>query len=124
MTKETGIIGENLAAEFLEEKGYKILGRNYKFEISGPQKGEIDIIAKKGDVISFVEVKTLTSDKSFAPEAKVDFTKQRKIVRSAQSWLMRNRIPMDSPWQVDVVAITIDSQTQKATIRHLENAVF
>ncbi|MFH1036966.1 MAG: YraN family protein, partial [Patescibacteria group bacterium] len=74
--------------------------------------------------ISFVEVKTLTSDKNFFPEAKVDFVKQRKIVRSAQSWLMRNKIPLDSPWQVDVVAITIDTQTNKADIRHLENAVF
>lgn len=127
-TKETGILGENLAVEFLKQKGYKILDRNFKFEIQGPQKGEIDIIAKKGNLISFVEVKTVNSEKNFSPEAKVDFLKQRKIIKSAQSWLMRNKVPLDSPFQIDVVSVIIGEHPpvggQKATIRHLENAVF
>ena len=123
-TKSIGVLGEQLAENFLKNKGYKILDRNYSFRIFGPQKGEVDIIAKKDGLISFVEVKTLTSDKSFSPEAKVDFTKQRKIVKTAQSWLMKNKIPLDSPWQIDVVAVVIDEKNKKAKIRHLNNAVF
>jgi putative endonuclease len=122
-TREIGILGENIAVKFLEQKGYKILGRNFKFEIGGPQKGEIDIIAQKGDLICFTEVKTLTSKKSFSPEAKVDFIKMRKIMKTAQLWLMKNKIPFDRPWQVDVVAVIINQENQKAQVRHLENAI-
>jgi putative endonuclease len=122
-TREIGILGEDIAARFLEQKGYKILDRNFKFTIGGPQKGEVDIIAKKGDLICFVEVKTLTSENSFSPEAKVDFIKMRKIAKTAQSWMMKNKIGFDSPWQIDVVAVIIDEKTQKAKVRHLENAM-
>jgi putative endonuclease len=129
-TKNIGILGENLAVKFLENKGYKILDRNFKFEIGGPQKGEIDIIAKKGDLFSFVEVKTLrrVSGQSFlfSPEAKVDFIKMRKIIKTAQLWLMKNKIGFDNSWQVDVVAVIINENPlvggQKTEIRHLENA--
>jgi putative endonuclease len=122
-TKIVGNLGEDIAVKFLEQKGYKILARNYKFAVLGPQKGEVDIIAKKDDVICFVEVKTLTSDKSFSPEAKVDFIKMRKIAKTAQSWMMKNKIGFDSPWRIDVVAVVIDGKTQKAQVRHLENAI-
>jgi putative endonuclease len=130
-TKETGNFGERIAEDFLKGKGYKILDKNYCFRIFGPQKGEIDIIAKKGGIISFVEVKSLTVSQksggptsSFFPESKVDFGKQRKIIRSAQSWLMENKIPLDCRWQIDVVAVMIDKEGGKAKIRHLQNAVF
>lgn len=123
-TIKTGKLGEDIAVKFLEEKGYKILDRNYGFAISGPQKGEVDIIAQKGDLICFVEVKTLTSEKSFFPEAKVDSIKMKKIVKTAQSWLMKNKVGFDSPWQIDVVAVIIDEKTQKAGIRHLQNAFY
>jgi putative endonuclease len=123
-TKEVGILGENIASEFLERNGYKILDRNYKFAIFGPQKGEVDIIAKKGGIISFVEVKTVTSEKTFSPEARVDFAKQRKILKTAQSWLMKKKIPLDCPWEIDVVAVIIDRASKKASVRHLQNAVY
>ena len=59
-TKEIGSLGEKIAQEYLKNKGYQILDRNYSFRIpASPQKGEIDIIAKKEDIISFIEVKTL-----------------------------------------------------------------
>ena len=58
--KEIGNLGEKIAEEYLKKQGYKILKRNYipKF-LSGPQRGEIDIVAKKKDALFFVEVKTL-----------------------------------------------------------------
>lgn len=122
-----GVLGEKIAEKYLIKKGYKILARNYvpKF-VSGPLRGEIDIIAKKKDVISFVEVKALQNGggEIFLPEDKVDFSKQRKIMKMAESWLMENKISLDNKWQIDVISAIIDFENKKAKLRHFQNAVF
>jgi len=124
-SKQLGNLGEKIAGDYLDKKGYKILDKNFKFEIPGsPQKGEIDIIAKKDDIINFVEVKTLTSDKIILPEDKVDFQKQRKLIKTAESWLMKKKIPLNKKWQIDVIAITINPNSNQAKLRHFKNAVF
>ena len=126
-SKEVGSLGEKIASEYLKKNGYNILDRNYFPRwISGPLRGEIDIIVQKKDLISFVEVKTLKDklDKGFSPEQKVDFSKQRKILKAAESWLMEKKIPFDSKWQIDVVSVEINSDSKKAKIRHFPNAVF
>ena len=123
-TQKIGNLGEKIARRYLENKGYKILDKNYCFRIPGsPQKGEIDIIAKKGDLISFFEVKTLqkTQGKSFFPEDKVNFGKRKRIVKTAEYWLSRNKIPLDSKWQINIIAITVDSSNKKAEIKHFKN---
>jgi putative endonuclease len=122
--KYLGNLGEKIAENFLINKGYEILDRNYspKF-ISGPKRGEIDIIAKINGTISFIEVKTLLLQKNFLPEDKVDFQKQRKIIKTAQSWLMERKISFESPWQVDIIAVNLDPDTKKAKIRFLKNVV-
>jgi len=140
--KETGDLGEKIAENYLRNKGYEILDKNFSFRIFGnPQKGEIDIVAKKSDIISFIEVKTLTDRgraSIISPEEKVDFGKQRKLVKTAESWLMKKKIPLNSKWQIDVIAIKIDSNTRaiakgeeedlssspkKVEISHFENAI-
>lgn len=124
--KQIGIFGEKIAEKFLKNKGYKILDKNYspKF-ISGPKKGEIDIVAKRDDIISFVEVKILRDSPGtvpqFSPEMKVDYLKQRKILKTAESWLMEKKIPIDSKWQIDVISIRINLENKKAKIRHFLN---
>jgi len=124
-SKQLGNFGEKIAERYLKNKGYQILDRNFSSRfVSGPQRGEIDIIAKKEDIVSFIEVKTLTSNKIISPEEKVDFLKQRKILKMAENWLMEKKIPLESPWQIDVVAIKIDLNNRKAKIRHFKNAVF
>ena len=125
-SKELGDYGERVACFYLKNKGYKILERNYsKRWVGGPEKGEIDIIAIKKGIICFIEVKTLAQAKlsAFHPEDKIDFHKQKQIVRMAQDWLSGNKIPMDSKWQIDAVSVKIDLNTKKAKIRHLENIV-
>jgi len=124
-SKEIGILGENIALNYLKQRGYKILDRNYlpKF-ISGPQRGEIDIIAKKEDIIYFIEVKSLTRNSIFQPEEKVNFLKKKKIVKMAESWLTEKRFPFNSQWQIDIISIKIDLNSKKAKIRHLKNAIF
>jgi len=123
MSKKVGKIGEEIAAEFLREKGYKILDRNYKFQIPGDlQRGEIDIVAKKGDTICFVEVKTLKNSKiEVFPEDKINFSKKKKLIATAESWLIKNKIPLDSKWQIDVISVEI--KNGKIKISHFENAI-
>jgi putative endonuclease len=123
MKKEIGKLGEKIAEDFLKKKGYQILDRNYKFQIPGDlQRGEIDIVAKKKDIICFVEVKTLKNPKiEIFPEEKVNFSKKRKIIFAAESWLLKNKIPLDTKWQIDVISILIKGD--RAKIFHFENAV-
>lgn len=124
-SKQLGNFGEEIASRYLEKKGYKILERNYVKNWDSKKKGEIDIVAKKDSVIIFVEVKTIASALSggYFPEDKVDFQKQRKLKQLAESWLIKNKLPLDSKWQIDVVSIRVDLNSKKAKIRHLENAI-
>lgn len=124
-SKKLGNFGERIAQKYLKNKGYQILDRNYFFRIPGsPQKGEIDIVAKKGDIISFFEVKASTDPiNGILPEEKVDFKKQKKLIKTAETWLMKNKLPLDSKWQLDVISIKIDLSCKKAKIRHFENII-
>ena len=123
MKEKLGKIGEEIAVDFLRKKGYQILDRNYKFKIPGDlQKGEIDIVAKKKDTICFVEVKTLKNPKiEIFPEEKINLSKKKKLIATAESWLIKNKIPLDSKWQIDVISIVI--KEGKTKISHFENAI-
>lgn len=121
--KNWGKFGENLTCNFLIKRGYKILDRNYRFRpTKNLQKGEIDIVAKKNDRIIFIEVKTLKNPKiGIFPEEKISFNKKRKLVLTAESWLIKNKIPLDSKWQIDVISVLI--KDNKVKISHFENVV-
>ncbi|MCX6737871.1 MAG: YraN family protein [Candidatus Parcubacteria bacterium] len=119
--KEIGELGENIAQRYLEEKGYKILDRNFFKTINGFKIGEIDIVARKQDTIIFFEVKTLSGNAGFSPESKINFQKQNKISKIAQIWLDENGIPQDSLWQIDALAIVLDFSSRKARINHFQN---
>ena len=71
-----GKLGEEKAQQFLKQQGYKILAVNYQLRC-----GEIDIIAQKGKVIIFAEVKTRISDLYGVPAAAVNLKKQQKIIK-------------------------------------------
>ncbi|UZE93341.1 MAG: YraN family protein [Candidatus Nealsonbacteria bacterium] len=123
-TKELGNLGEKIAQDYLKDKGYKILDKNYCFRMQGsPQKGEIDIIAKKDGVISFIEVKTLQNkglSRIFSPEDKVNFLKRKRLRKTAEYWLTKNKIPLDSKWQINIIAITINLLEKEAKIRYFK----
>ena len=94
-----GIQGENLAVDELERRGYAILARRYR-----TRHGEIDIVARDGETIVFVEVKVKdTAEFGSAAEA-VDARKQQRIVSMAVDYLARNRLT-GKPCRFDVVAI-------------------
>lgn len=106
--------GENLAARHLRDKGYKIIFRNYRCEV-----GEIDIIARDGGTLVFVEVKT-RADEEPAPEQQVNSTKQHQITKAAKTYLSRYGHPQP-PYRFDVVAV-VWPPNRDAQIRHIESA--
>lgn len=127
-SKKVGEIGEDVACRYLKGKGYDILDRNYKEKSQGSfYFAEIDIIATKKGVISFVEVKTSKkygNNENFneiKPEQRVDNKKQRKIAKLAEIWLNKNKVPLNSKWQIDIVGVVVDFETRKARISHFEN---
>lgn len=122
-SRQLGNYGENIACYYLKEKGYRIIERNYIKEFDNRLKGEIDIIAKKDDIISFIEVKALKSAKSgfFNPEDKINFKKREKIIRLAEIWLKENKISLESKWQIDAASVRINLFSKKASIKYFEN---
>jgi len=106
--------GEQMAANFLEDKGYTILERNYRFG-----KGEIDIIAEKDQMLIFVEVKTKKFGDFGDPINWVRRSKQLQIGRIARGFLFEREIT-DRDCRFDV--ITLNWQEGGFKINHLENA--
>jgi putative endonuclease len=102
--------GEDLAFTLLKKKGYKILGRNYKSSI-----GEIDIIAREGRTIVFVEVKARSSDNFGTAKGAVDVKKQRKLSMLALDYLKRHAL-LEQAARFDVVAIDGDQGQEKVEL--------
>ena len=131
-TKSTGNLGERIAAAHLRNKGYKILARNYFLRAEhGPKIAEIDIVAKKGDCFVFTEVKTIKANSKYLAQDKVNEVKKWKIAKAAEMWLIKNRIPLNAKWQIDVIAIELLPDDRplivqkllgpKFTLSHFEN---
>ncbi len=97
--KLLGRVGENKAVEYLKKQGYTVLEKNYKTRL-----GEIDVIVKKDETIIFVEVKTRTSDTYGRPSEAVGYEKQRKYVKVAQEYLLKNKL-LGQKCRFDVIEI-------------------
>ena len=106
--------GENLAARYLRNRGYKIIARNYRCET-----GEIDIVAKDGRTLVFVEVKTRAYDDP-TPEDQVNAAKQHQITKAAKTYLSRYGVPQP-PARFDVVAV-VWPNGRDPLIRHTPHA--
>ena len=109
----TGPTGERLASEHLKNKGFAIL--ETRFRAAG---GEIDLIARKDQVLAFVEVKTAGTDLFGPPESWVTPQKQAQIIRVARAYLHRH--PNTSGARFDVIAIRLSGE--QVDIRHIEGA--
>ena len=113
--KAIGDLGEDAAAEFLRNHGYRILERNHR-----NRAGEIDIIAEHRGHIVFVEVKT-RSPRANRPAAEaVDEEKQDRIKRAARLYLAPYRNP--SPSRFDIVSVLLDTNDAVQRIHHEEDA--
>jgi putative endonuclease len=96
-----GKSGEDCACRELERRGYAILARRYRSRF-----GEIDIVARQGETVVFVEVKARTSDRYGEPAEAVTLHKQTKVTAIAEEYLARNRL-RHVPCRFDVVAISL-----------------
>lgn len=110
-SRKTGFAYEQKAAEYLAEKGYRILKQNFYTKF-----GEIDMIAKDGQYLVFVEVKYRSSERGGHPLESVDVKKQNRIRKAAQFYLLRYGLPENTPCRFDVVGILGDE------IVHIKNA--
>lgn len=111
--KQLGASGEDLATEFLEKLGYKILNRNLHLRV-----GEIDILAQDKDTIVIVEVKTKRYINQGRPEEQVDYFKQKKLC------LLARAICQQYPnQQIRIDVIAIDETNFEPKINHIINAV-
>lgn len=98
--RQTGSRYESEAAAFLEQQGFQILERNYR-----DRKGEIDIIAKDGNCLVFVEVKYRKDRLNGDPEEAVGYSKQQRIRHTAEYYLYSHHLSDSTPCRFDVVSI-------------------
>lgn len=91
---------EELAAAYLEQRGVRILERNYR-----SRQGEIDLIARDGDYLVFIEVKFRKDNRHGVPAEAVNARKQQRIRHTAAYYLYQSRYGDDVPCRFDVVAI-------------------
>lgn len=109
-----GKIAEDLAADYLQKNGYKILSRNFRF-----QKAEIDIITEKDDLIVIVEVKARSTDAFMLPQEAVTKTKIRSIVSAANHYL--EEFNRQNEVRFDIISVLPDEQ-KELMIDHIIDA--
>lgn len=112
-----GRLGERLAATRLEERGYRILERNFRCRY-----GEIDLVAEENLDLVFVEVKTRRGTARGLPEEAVDSRKARKLQEVACSYLDLHDLA-DCSWRIDVVAVQFSSTGKLEEIRVYQHAI-
>lgn len=124
-TRETGTLGEDLAAIYLKNNGYTVFDRNY-----AKKWGEIDLIALHNDVVHFVEVKTVSYEtkreldwavthETWRPEEQVHRRKLHQIEKAIAIWMEEKGYTGD--WQIDVAALRIVPRETLAIVNHITN---
>lgn len=126
-TRKVGNLGEDIACRYLESRDFLIIERNY-----WKKWGEIDVIARKGEMTHFVEVKSVSREKSserlseegsfYRPEENVHPKKLKRLRRVVQTYVLEKGIE-DGKWQFDVLSILLDTGKKTARCRLLEDVV-
>lgn len=128
--QKIGQIGEDSACKWLESRGYKVIERNYL-----KKWGEIDIIAKKGNKIHFVEVKAVSREipdgdvthvtpiDSYRAEDNMHPWKLERLGRTIQSYLLERNVSDETNWQFDVITVHIDMSKRISRVFLLEDIV-
>lgn len=112
---DLGKKGELLAIKFLQDKNYKIVETNWRFD-----KDEIDIVAMDGDELVIVEVKTRSNEFYGNPEESVGFKKEKFLIRATESYLVENDLDLET--RIDIIAIIVNDKEQK--IHHILDAFY
>jgi putative endonuclease len=117
--KRLGNLGERLAAGYLRRQGYLILETDWRC-----QAGQVDLIARDGEQLVFVEVKTRRSQRAGLPEEAVTRAKKERLIRLAESY-RQSKPEGDLPesWRIDVVAIDVSGSGAIQRIELIKSAV-
>jgi putative endonuclease len=119
--RRTGEIAEDLVAHRLTAAGWEIVERNAR-----TRYGELDIVARDGDTLVFVEVKGGRADTSFGPEKpilSIDFRKQRRVRHLATAWISERREqPFYKEIRFDAVGVTLDRQGRPVDVDYIKGA--
>ena len=119
--RRTGQIAEDLVADQLAAESWEIVERNAR-----TRYGELDIVARDGNVLVFIEVKGARADTSYGPErpiCSIDFRKQRKVRRLAAAWISerRDQPPYDDI-RCDAIGVILDSSGRALDVEHVKGA--
>ncbi len=114
--QRVGAAAENIAADFLRDKGLEILERNYLRRL-----GELDIVARDGDVLVIVEVRTRASDRYGGAAASVDARKQQRLIRATSLLLQQRKDLARLRVRFDVVAV-LEMDREKPRVEWIRHA--
>lgn len=114
--KDIGNLGEDLSCKYLRTNNYIIMKRNFRCKI-----GEIDIIARNGDYIVFVEVKSRFNYDYGTPAEAVNLHKQRKICKTAEVYIMQNNLYKVS-YRFDVIEILFQLELNTYSLKLIKDA--
>ena len=110
---DKGLAGEELAAAFLTQNGYEVLEKNWRFG-----REEIDIIAKKGDTLVVIEVKTRSGSFFGEPEEFVNRQKQKNLIKAVNAYIEKNDLDLEV--RFDIIGVILTGKNHR--INHIEDA--
>ena len=115
--KSLGAFGESYAVALLTRSGYRVLARNVRLT-----SGEIDIVARDGATLVFVEVRTRQSDRFGSPEESVTRAKAQRLIDLGHEYVQAHEVT-SGEWRIDVVALEVDRKGNVARADLIRNAV-
>lgn len=115
--RDTGRLGEKLAQDFLNRRGYEIIETNYR-----TRDGEVDVIARHKDTLVFIEVRAKKGLNFGTPEESITETKMAKLRLVAEHY-RQTHTDLPAAWRIDVVAVMLDKDGRVRRINLIENAV-
>lgn len=115
--REVGMLGEKIACRYLEKNGYEIIETNYRCP-----EGEMDIIARQGDFLVFIEVRTRRSESAGTPEESITLQKKHRLTAVAERY-GQDREGLPSARRIDVLAVHLTRRGSVSRIELIENAV-
>ena len=121
LTNPLGVRGEDEAVVFLKKRGFAIIERNWKNR-TGRAIGEIDIVAKEGDELVFVEVKARQSRRGevVLPEESITRVKLRRLSRIAEGYIREKRLG-NAPYRIDALLLVFSDSGKETEVRHFRS---
>ena len=121
-TIQLGKLGEQYAAAYLEQLGYRLVAANFTLPVGRNLRdsvvnAEIDLVAYDRDILCFVEVKTRASDWFAPPEVNIDRRKRRQLARAARAYRRLFELE-DQPYRFDVVTVVLSEPPEVELLRH------